>query len=54
MFVQSIDIALAELYRITHHKLYMSQMEGKNYLQLEHETCLWICSIGGLLKLHRA
>ena len=25
-----------------------------NYLQLQHETCLWICAIEGLLKLHRA
>ena len=29
MFVQSIDTALAALYRTAHHRLYMSHMEGK-------------------------
>ena len=29
IFVQSIDTVLAALYRTTHHRLYMSHMEGK-------------------------
>ena len=53
--MQSIDTALAALYRGAHHKLPLSHIEGqKNYLHLQYETYLWIYAIEGLLKLHSA